>query len=268
MTPLFGYDPRRGHFTQTLVHIDARDLAFKQEGGWRQAVFEIMAVTFGDSGRVVDQDDRPYTVRLPESDFQRAAEAGLVYTVTLPIKKPGAYQLRLAVRDTATGKVGSVNQFIEVPDVKKGRLTLSGVTLRGLSAAEAGLQKASAGGPAAAAAPDASAGQAVRRFRRGAALGYAFYVYNARPDKATGRPQLEVQMRLFRDGRLVYATRSGALNAGEQADPKQLVGGGSFRPGLDLPPGEYALQVVVTDRLAKDARHATATQWTDFELLP
>ena len=34
----------------------------------------------------------------------------------------------------------------------------------------------------------------------------------------------------------------------------------------DLPPGEYVLQIIVTDALA-DERHRTATQWIDFELV-
>lgn len=30
--------------------------------------------------------------------------------------------------------------------------------------------------------------------------------------------------------------------------------------------GEYVLQVIVTDRLAKE-KHRTATQWIDFEII-
>jgi hypothetical protein len=36
--------------------------------------------------------------------------------------------------------------------------------------------------------------------------------------------------------------------------------------GTDLAPGEYALQVVVTDALAKEDRRV-ATQWVDFRLV-
>ena len=32
-------------------------------------------------------------------------------------------------------------------------------------------------------------------------------------------------------------------------------------------PGEYVLQVVVTDKLAKE-KHRTASQWIDFEVIP
>jgi len=43
----------------------------------------------------------------------------LIYIVTLPIKKPGAYQLRMAVRDSTTRARRSANQFIEVPDIQE-----------------------------------------------------------------------------------------------------------------------------------------------------
>ena len=36
-------------------------------------------------------------------------------------------------------------------------------------------------------------------------------------------------------------------------------------PGQKFVPGEYALQVVVTDNLAK-RKYATASQWIDFEV--
>lgn len=42
------------------------------------------------------------------------------------VKKPGAYQLRVALRDVASGRIGSAWQFVEVPDMSQGRLALSG----------------------------------------------------------------------------------------------------------------------------------------------
>ncbi|HEX5709562.1 MAG TPA: VWA domain-containing protein [Pyrinomonadaceae bacterium] len=281
MTAAFGYDyERKTHFTQSLLHIDTRDVTFRrQPDGTRQSVLELMAVTFGDSGKVIDSDDRAYTVRIDEADFQRAQAAGLVYTVTLPIKKPGAYQLRIAVRDQATGKVGAANQFINVPDVKKGGLTLSGVTLRGAQGASA-VKASGAGGEGAGvvqSAPlagagrvadtDPHAGPAGRRLRRGMVLQYGYFIYNAQLDRATSRPQLVTQLRLFRDGRLVYEGKVKDFDAAPQADGKSFLAGGALLIGKDLQPGEYVLQVVAYDRLAPKEDRALATQWIDFDIV-
>ena len=43
---------------------------------------------------------------------------------------------------------------------------------------------------------------------------------------------------------------------------EHLISGGVLRLGANMKPGDYVLQVVVTDKLAK----TTATQWSDFEV--
>jgi hypothetical protein len=107
---------------------------------------------------------------------------------------------------------------------------------------------------------------AVRRFRQGMEVSYYFNIYNARLDPATGRPRLQMRMRLFRDGRQIYTGPPVAFDPGKQSDMKNLLAG--TRLGLDAGflPGEYLLQVVVTDLLAP-AKLSTATQWTDFEMV-
>ena len=57
--------------------------------------------------------------------------------MNVPVKKPGAYQLRIAVRDSASGRVGSASHYIEVPDVKKDKLTLSSLVITGNAPHEA-----------------------------------------------------------------------------------------------------------------------------------
>ena len=98
------------------MHIDLHDLTFVSEpDGWHKTVFDVLALTFGDNGQVIDQMSRTQTIRMRGNTFERAQRNGLVYNLSVPIKKAGAYQLRAALRDTATERVGSASQFIEVP---------------------------------------------------------------------------------------------------------------------------------------------------------
>jgi hypothetical protein len=280
LTSLYGNDPKAGGFVRSLIHIDTRDLTFTDEpDGWHKAVFDVMAVTFGDNGVVLDQMSRTHTVRARGDAYQKALNNGLVYVLTVPIKKPGAYQLRTALRDTASERVGSASQFIEVPNIGKNRLTLSGIIISGTDPnAKAG---AAIGKPAAgAAAPNAQAGNseevipdldpqagpAVRRFRRGMILQYGYVIYNATTDKGSARPQLQVQMRVFRDGREIFTGRVQPLDPAGQQDLKRLTTGGALQLGTEMTPGEYILQVIVTDPLAKE-KYRTATQWIDFEIV-
>jgi hypothetical protein len=105
--------------------------------------------------------------------------------VTVPIEKPGAYQFRMSLRDTATDRIGSASQFIEVPDLKQNRLALSGVVLSGKTIAEGGANAnpiAQKGKVALESNPEAS--PAGRRFKQKMRLEYGLLVYNAGLDKA------------------------------------------------------------------------------------
>jgi VWFA-related protein len=269
LTSMLGVDPQKGPFVSSLLHIDATELTFANEAnGQRKASFEVAAFTFGDNGRVVDQNIRGYTVHMTEREYEHTLKTGIFYRVNLPIKKPGAYQLRTAVRDTASLKLGSANQFIEVPDIKKSRLVLSGIIVRGTQPGIGGARPAqmtrTAEGKVEEEDPQASPG--VRRFARGMALEYACLLYNGRVEKATGLPQIETQLRLFRDGQPVFTGRVNAFGPGQQKDMTRLVVGGSLLLGNDLQPGEYALQLIVTDKLAK-ADSRVSAQWIDFEIV-
>jgi len=274
MTPQFWHDPKGGAFINALLHIDARDLTFAETvNGWRKTSFEVAAFTFGDNGQVIDQSHRVYTVNMSDKDYRHTLEAGIFYRINLPIKKPGAYQLRAAVRDVTTKKLGAANEFIDVPDVKKGKLTLSGVIVRGAEAPSAGRPEPVSAGEQAANTREGKvdesqtqANPAVRRFQRGQVIEYGYIIYNAQLDKTTRQPLLETQLRVYRDGQPVFTGRFGPFNLQSQTDVKRLIGGGSLRLGNALAPGDYALQVIVVDKLAKTERRMT-TQWIDFEIV-
>jgi len=265
LTSIYSSEGERQDFISTLVHIDPRKFKFEEEAdGWRKAVLDIVALTFGDGGQVVDEVNRTETIRARGDSFQGMLRNGLIFSMKLPVKKPGAYQLRVAVRDAAGERTGSASQFVEVPDLARGRLALSGVVMMGRGNVEPGAAGAAAGAPASAFDPDAV--PAVRRFRRGASLDYYLHIYNARLDPATKLPRLQYQTRLFREGQQVFAGPLTSLNIAQQTDMKRLLIGGGLRLGAALQPGEYVLQVVVNDTLAKD-KHRMATQWIDFEIV-
>jgi len=260
LTSLFGEEQAAGPYVRSLVSIDARDLTFeKGADGTHKAAVDMAAALFGEGGRVVDQFAHTQTIALSEAEHQQALQHTLVYNFDFPVKQAGAYQLRLAVRDGASERAGSARQFVEVPDVKAGKLALSGIILKGSSAA-AGAAVAQGGGE------ELQASPTLRRLRQGMFLDYRYAVYNAQPDPATNRPQVTTQMRLFRDGQPVFTGRVLPLDVSQQADLKRLGAGGRLRIGPDLTPGAYVLQVVVEDAKAKD-NDRNATQWIDFEIV-
>ncbi|HWP54419.1 MAG TPA: VWA domain-containing protein, partial [Pyrinomonadaceae bacterium] len=133
LTSFFANDASAGSYMRSVLHVDTHDLTFTDEpNNLHKCVFDVVAITFGDNGTVVDQPvGKTYTLALRDEVYQRAIRDGLVYYLTVPIKKAGAYQLRISLRDSATKRIGSASQFIDVPDLKKNRLALSGLILAG-----------------------------------------------------------------------------------------------------------------------------------------
>jgi VWFA-related protein len=269
LTSLFTNDARLGSLARSMLHVNGNDLTFVEEpDGWHKTTFDVVAVTFNVNGEIVDQTARTHTLRVKAEAFQSVLTEGFVYFVTFPIKKPGAYQLRAVLRDHDSQRVGSASQYVDVPDIKKNRLMLSSVVLSGKDpkkkkpAADANANAADAGEEV----DDPSNSAAVRKFRPGTVLTYGVAVYNAKLNKDGTPPQVQTQIRLFRDGNQVFAGKEQLLKLESISDPKRLPAAGALLLGTDMQPGEYVFQVIVTDLLA-DPKHRVATQWIDFEMI-
>ena len=261
LTSFFIDAPGGGTAIRSMLLIDPRTLTFeRQPDGQQQTKLDIVAVTFGEDGRVVDQLNRIETIRVPADSLERFKKEGMVYDLNVPVKKPGAYQLRIAVRDTATERAGSASQYVEVPDLRKKRLTLSGLIVASPAPQAATAKVVPAG------LTEPQADPATRHFRRGSLLDYGFVIYNAKPERLTGQPRLTIQARLFREGQQVYVGQPQPFDPGQQSRLGRIEAAGRLQLGAALEPGEYVLQVVVTDAIAGKS-NAVATQWIDFELV-
>jgi hypothetical protein len=269
LTPIFADEEKQGPFLRALLHIDPDGLTFAPEAdGWEKSEIVLRAILFGDNGQVAEDHRQAFALRVRGDTLRHIRRHGLEYTFHVPARKPGPYQLRVAVLDRASSRIGSAGQFLEVPDLKKKQLAVSGIVMSGVNpaddAAQAGPRNAAPEG-AGESRPDPEASPSVRRFRQNAQLDYSFIIYNARAGK-DGRPGLLTQTRLYHGGRLVFSGEERPVPAEGQADPKRLSVGGRFGLGNGLPPGEYVLQVVVRDALAR-GEQATASQWIDFEVI-
>lgn len=85
-------------------------------------------------------------------------------------------------------------------------------------------------------------------------------------DKASTRPQLITQVKLFRDGKEIFSGKELPYDSSGQTDLQRLPTGGAIQLGNGMEPGDYVLQLIVTDPLA-DKKHRIATQWMDFQIV-
>lgn len=256
LTALFAAAPKAGSLLRSLIHFSARDLEFtKDPGGWHQATLNLAAIVFGDNGNVIEQVTETRSLRVNDKDLARLQDDGLVYQLDVPLRKPGAYQFRVAVRDTSSSQIGTARQFVEVPDLKKNVLAMSGITV----STEA---HANSRSPAVSDLRNA----AVRRFTQGSNLWFGYIIYNARAGKANLGASLTVQSKIFHDGKFVYAGQPQPIDLTGQSDLKRISTGGGVKLGM-LPIGEYQLQIVVRDQSSEKEKPRIAWQMIDFEIV-
>lgn len=265
LTAFFGNTESEGSFVRTFVYLDGEQISFVDEpNGIKKAVFDVVAVTLNEKNEVVEDFNRTHTVRFPAANLADVRQNGLIYTADIPVKKPGAYNFRVAVRDVTSKQLGSAGQQIEVPDLKKNSLVLSELTIGEVTVKDGkpimpSVEKTESGFAAVASVSN----PAIRHFRPGAILGYSYKIYNAELDKATRQPNLTVQVRLYREGQVITEGAPQAAQFEAQADMMRISDLGYLRLPTETLAGDYALQIVIKDLKA----NKTTSQWIDFEVM-
>ncbi|MEQ1645032.1 MAG: VWA domain-containing protein, partial [Pyrinomonadaceae bacterium] len=128
---LYGSDIVRSTF-----HVDGTDITFADEAnGLKKAVLDVVAVTMNEKNEVVDEFTRTHTVKFDANTARLINERGLVYAADVPVKKPGTYTFRVAIRDGNSKTLGSASQVVTIPDLKKSGLYLSGLTITNVDSA-------------------------------------------------------------------------------------------------------------------------------------
>jgi VWFA-related protein len=225
--------------------MNVNQLTFKQDAEKNYVSnFDVVGFLMDSTGKTAGGFSQTVTAKLSESDYKRALTTGLSYTghAELPA---GTYQLRAVVRDTETGKLGSVSQYLEVPDLTRKRLTASSVFLFGVN-------------PQPGSKPEPMT--ALRQLPRAEDLRYAVVVYNGKI--TDGKTQLRSQTIISRDGKIVYQEPEAQITS--DAANNQVVKVGQL--GLQKAhPGHYILTIVITDPQA-DKQSRTIIRNVDFML--
>ena len=223
------------------ANVDLAAVEFRRIEDRHVAAVVVTGVVYDEAGTpLTTLETQRASLRLESPDYERARRVGLSYHETLALTS-GSYQVRLAVLDEAARRVGSASRWIEIPDLDQGTLTLSGLFLLRPAAAPAGEMA----DPGAAPLRDV---QALPRFERGDSLYYQLQVLNPKTD-AAGETRLTVQAHVLEEGRLRASTPETPVALSQMgAVPLAFTGRITLEP---LGPGEYDLQVAVTDHLVK-----------------
>jgi VWFA-related protein len=267
LTAYYVNSPETGDMVRALIHIDGKAITFTDEpGGLKKAVFDVVAVTMDEKNKIVDEFNRSHTYKVDAKAMPVIMQNGLVYSTDVIVQKPGTYNFRVAVKDETSKQIGSSSQIVDVPDLKKSRAFASALTLSQVDAKGKFVIPAAAKPDNAVTLTMTAAVPAIRRFRRGSILAYAYTLYNAALDPATGQPKVSVQVKLYRNGELVIDGKPQEAQFDKQGDWTRVSDYGymQLKPQMEL--GDYTIQIIIKDLLAK-GKAAETGQSADFEVV-
>ena len=226
--------------------INPRKLDFKRVGENYQTSFDVVGMLFNNFGRSRGGISQTVSADLTPQTYQRALTTGLSYTASTQLP-PGAYQIRLVIRENATGKMGTVSRYFEVPDLTQKQLTMSSILLYEVS-------------PTAGKSPDQL--PATRVISRKQDLRYASVIYNAKMEG--GKPQVSSKLFISVGDKILFQEPEQKVET-PGSGPGQFIRVGQLALAK-VPPGRYVLTLVVTDPLA-DKKKQTVARSVDFTVV-
>ena len=263
----YAHAPTSGYFLSSRLHLDGKNLVFGEEKSGRHSLsLELETLTSNANSVVTDSKNMKYGFEVKTEDLPYIKNYGLDLGMYLPLKKPGAYYVRAAIKDRNSGKIGSAYQFLEIPDLQKKRLTLSSIfafrhedDIAPILSGEIKDSGASSLPPRDWEVSDKSS--ALRVYHPGEEFQYMALLYNANLPGV--KPELESQVTVFRDGKEFYkgSAEKVELHGTTEGIPIR----GKMVIGSQLDPGSYVLQLRVSEKQSR-RNSRTAVQAIDFEV--
>lgn len=266
----------RGSLLATSVKISTAKIPLETTNGAATAQIDLAIGIFNDQGTSVKVLNKILTLRSTTADL---TPPDYVFYHDYSAIKPGLYQVRAAAAERKERRAGSANEWIEIPNVESKTLAMSSLIVA---------EKASAANSLNTSADDDSQKtddpfKDLRlnidgRFTRNSHLRFLTFVYNAattaRPNSAAQAPtapagaivpstppDLAVQVQVFRDGQPVITTPARKIQTEGVTDLMRVPYAADVSlEGLQS--GNYVLQVIIIDRIAK----TTASQQFKFQV--
>jgi VWFA-related protein len=226
-----------------VLHVDGRDLTFKEQGGTFNGALDLSVVALDSQGKTHGLVQRHVPMPLRPESYQMVLARGMRIVSQIDLA-PGRYQLRIAAMDAARAQAGTVLYDLDVPDFAKLPFSMSGLVL---TSSQAGAVP-TAGGSAVDDLRGVLPGPPTvsREFKVGEELALLAEVYETSTDAAH---TIDITTTLRTDtGQEVFRQEDHRASAELQA------GGGTSRytarvPLKDAPPGLYVLRVEARSRL-------------------
>lgn len=246
---------------RAFIGIEPKDLQFASGAdGSRTAQFDVVAVAFNRDGIPISQVGKRFDIKVSPKGYEKLLQDGIASSLSFATKIKGAQQIKVAIRDVSTNKIGTASQTIEVPDFDKKTVGISGILLQNYTTQE--WQNAQTGKTQLNPSETANrmqANTARRQFKKGTVLSFNYAVYAA----PSLRSKAQTQFAVFKDGKELFKGSAEELNVAPTGKMQRLNRGGAFLLGTDMTAGRYVLRISV----GGDALKEIEIQQIDFELV-
>jgi VWFA-related protein len=226
--------------------IDGSKLSYTETNGRYSVNIEVAIAVFDNRSHLVTSHAERIRGNLSADELATAMVSGFHYVTRLGLK-PGLYQIRSGACETETERMGTATSWVEVPDLSRSGLALSGIVLTEGEAGPGTKKGAEAAKP--------TSWRAVKSYRSGTLLAYYLRVYNLPADSES---QTFIQSEISRGEHTVYKGDWQPLASRVSGkDTKGLDIGGQLSVALE--PGFYELNISVKSlRLNKTVQRKVA----------
>jgi VWFA-related protein len=261
-------DPKNTHDNRMFVPVSLRlpssAVPFSEKKDRKEAEFDFVGQVRDPArgGALVSYVKDAIHVKLDDTTYARVSAGGTIQYDTGFYLRPGNYKMKFLMREDQSGKIGSFEQALTVPDLSKQTLQMSSVVLSSQLAPvekesmvtrkndkDAFLQEQSKIPN-----PLVQGGKKVvpnvgHVFSAKQTLYTFFQVYNAATDSEKKAPHVDLALLFFRNGQKIYETPQYEVNQFKDASSK-IVDCNFSVPLSQFKPGRYTLQLVILDRIA------------------
>jgi VWFA-related protein len=224
------------------IEVDGDRMNFVSRNGAYSDQLEVCFFAIAQDGKSQRATRSEYNLALRPDTYARVNASGLRINQRMSLP-PGRYQVRVGGRETPGGRVGTVFYDLEVPDFRKGPLTMSGLLLTA-AASDQTLTAQADPSPTAAALPRPATSR--RTFRPGDTISLFAELYDNLPERQARQVEAAVTLQ-SEAGREVFASRETIPNGPGAGAPggKPWSAYGLLKdvPLAGIAPGRYLLRV-------------------------
>lgn len=230
--------PGTGTVLSTVVQIDAMKSESPAATAPQTNLTDVVTLVFDDQGKpVASLKDQIMPV---SGEANGAARHPILFAHQFRLAQ-GLYQVRVAARESATGRTGSAIQWIEIPKIVGGKFALGSLFIAERPATETNSATAQSTTPVIISAD--------HRFTRSSHLRFQTSIYNATRTNANA-PDVGLQIQVFRDDQPIITAPLSKLSTNGIQDLTRIPYAAEIAL-VNLPAGQYVLQVTAIDRPAK-----------------